>query len=126
METQRLQEVLSWMRGTDLVEVAWRHGGDGVEVRLEGTSAVGAPAFPASTLLPVASTGVGLWRWNEPGKPRAAIEGASVAEGDLLGLLETGAAPIEIKAPASGRLVKVLVDDGKPVEYGQPLFLIAP
>ncbi len=126
METQRLQEVLTWMRGTDLVEVSWRHGEDGVEVRLEGRNAASSAAFPASALLPVASTGVGLWRFHEPGKPRRANEGASVAEGDVLGLLETGAASIEIKAPAAGRLVKVLIEDGKPVEYGQPLFLIAP
>lgn len=126
METQRLQEVLSWMRGTDLVEVSWRHGGDGVEVRLEGRVEVPAAAFPASALLPVASAGVGIFRWNAPGKPRRAHEGASVAEGELLGLLETGADPVEIKAPAAGRLVKALIDDGKPVEYGQPLFLIAP
>ncbi|MBI5202274.1 MAG: biotin/lipoyl-binding protein [Elusimicrobia bacterium] len=126
METRRLQEVLTWMRGTDLTEVSYRKGDDGVEVKLEGRNSVPSAAFPATTLLPVSSTGVGLFRWSAPGKARKANEGASVAEGDLLGLLETGAEPVEIKAPAAGRLVKVLVDDGKPVEYGQPLFLIAP
>ncbi|MBI4346560.1 MAG: biotin/lipoyl-binding protein [Elusimicrobia bacterium] len=114
------------MRATDLQEVGWREGDDALELKLEGRSAAPAAAFPASALLPVASTGVGLFRFNAPGKPRAAHEGAAVAEGTLLGLLETGGEPVEIKAPAAGRLVKVLVDDGKAVEYGQPLFLIAP
>lgn len=126
METQRLQEVLSWMRGTDLHELSWRKGDDALELKLEGRGAYSTAAFPATALLPVASTGVGLFRFNAPGKPRAANEGASVAEGAVLGLLETGGEPVEIKAPAAGRLVKVLIDDGKAVEYGQPLFLIAP
>ena len=127
METKRLQEVLSWMRGTDLVELAWRSGEDGVELRLEGANhAPPAAAFPATALVPVPSTGVGIFRWSLPGKPRQANEGGPVAIGDVLGVLETGDAPVTITAPAAGRLVKILIDDGKPVEYVQPLFLIAP
>lgn len=126
METQSLQEILSWMKRTDLVELAWRAGSDGLELRLEGAGAAPAAAFPANTLAPVSSTGVGLFRWNAPGKPRRAEEGAAVAAGELLGILETGDKPVEIKATAGGRLAKVLIDDGKPVQYGQLLFLIAP
>lgn len=126
METQKIQDILSWMRGTDLLEVSWRRGDDGLELRLEGAPPAEPPPFPASSLLPVTSPGVGLFRFNEPGKPRVAVEGASVAEGQALGSLDTGAAPIPVPAPAAGRLVKVLIDEGKAVEYGQPLFLIAP
>jgi biotin carboxyl carrier protein len=114
------------MRGTDLVELAWRSGKDGVELRLEGSNTVPSAAFPATSIVPVPSTGVGLFRWNVPGKPRQANEGAAVSAGDLLGLLEAGGEPLSIQAPAAGRLVKILIDDGKPVEYGQLLFLIAP
>ncbi|NCP45369.1 MAG: acetyl-CoA carboxylase, biotin carboxyl carrier protein, partial [Flavobacteriales bacterium] len=32
----------------------------------------------------------------------------------------------EIEAEMSGKIVKVLVDDGSPVEYDQPLFLVEP
>ena len=32
----------------------------------------------------------------------------------------------EIEAEVSGKIVKVLVDDGTPVEFGQPLFLVDP
>jgi acetyl-CoA carboxylase biotin carboxyl carrier protein len=32
----------------------------------------------------------------------------------------------EIESKASGRIVKILVENGQPVEYGQPLVLIDP
>jgi biotin carboxyl carrier protein len=32
----------------------------------------------------------------------------------------------EIEAEMRGRVLKVLVESGKPVEYGQPLFLLEP
>jgi biotin carboxyl carrier protein len=32
----------------------------------------------------------------------------------------------EIEAKAAGRIVKILVDNGQPVEYGQALFLLDP
>jgi acetyl-CoA carboxylase biotin carboxyl carrier protein len=32
----------------------------------------------------------------------------------------------EIEAEIKGKIVKVLVDDGSPVEYDQPLFLVDP
>ena len=32
----------------------------------------------------------------------------------------------EIKAETSGTIIKILVENGEPVEYGQPLFLVKP
>jgi biotin carboxyl carrier protein len=32
----------------------------------------------------------------------------------------------EIEAKVAGRIVKVLVENGQPVEFGQPLFLMDP
>jgi len=32
----------------------------------------------------------------------------------------------EIESKESGRVVKILVEHGQPVEYGQPLFLLEP
>ena len=32
----------------------------------------------------------------------------------------------EIEAEISGKIVKILVEDGTPIEYGQPLFLVDP
>jgi len=32
----------------------------------------------------------------------------------------------EIKAEVKGEIIKILVENGEPVEFGQPLFLIRP
>ena len=50
----------------------------------------------------------------------------SQAAGAVLGTVDTGAKTVELKAPAAGTLVGTGPEDGKPVEYGQPLFFIAP
>jgi len=121
-----LGKILSWMRGTDLVELAFKDGRGGFEFRLEGTESAPESKFPHSSLTTVSSPGVGFFRFASPGHPRKAEEGGSVAQGDCLGILDTGDKPIEVRADRGGRLVKVLVQDGSPVEYGQPLFFLAP
>ena len=125
MDTRTLDEILTWMRSTDLVELAYKRGSEGFEFRTEGAPLAEA-AFPASSLVPVSSTAVGVFRASRPGLAPKAQEGGSVASGDWLGLVETGGASVDVSAPSAGRLVKVLAQDGAAVEYGQPLFLIAP
>ena len=125
MDTRVLDEILSWMRTTDLVELSYRRGSDGFEFRTDAAPAAPA-AFPASSLVPVCSTAVGVFRFSKPGSAPRAQEGGAVACGASLGIVETGTKAVEISAPSAGRLVKVLAQDGAPVEFGQPLFLIAP
>jgi len=126
MDTQNIQDVLAWVRTTDLVEVRWRRGAASVEFRLEEAPQVPPASFPATTLVPVVSPGVGVFRWSAPGKPRLAEEGKDVAAGDILGILDTGGKALEVPAPQAGRLVKLLIEDGKPAEFGQPLFVLRP
>ncbi len=125
MDPKAMQEIIGWARGTDLLELAWQDGSQRVEFRLEGAPP-NSPAFPSSPLLPVPAPGVGIFRWSSKGAPRRAEEGKAVSQGELLGIVETADEPLEVRAPAAGKLVKILVDDGKAVEYGQGLFLIHP
>ena len=53
-------------------------------------------------------------------------EGDSVSKGDSLCIIEAMKIMNEIEAEKSGTIVKLLVDDGNPVDYNQPLFLIDP
>ena len=53
-------------------------------------------------------------------------EGDVVKEGQILCLIEAMKLMNEIESKVSGRVVTVLVENGHPVEYGQPLFLIEP
>jgi len=53
-------------------------------------------------------------------------EGDLVEEGQALCIIEAMKLMNEIEAKVAGRVAKILVDNGQPVEYGQPLFLIEP
>ena len=57
--------------------------------------------------------------------PTAAAEGAVVAEREALGQIESMRIMNDCLAPRAGRLVRVRVEDGQPVMYGQILFEIA-
>ena len=53
-------------------------------------------------------------------------EGDSISEGDTLCIIEAMKIMNEIEAEQNGTITKILVEDGKPVEYNQPLFVINP
>lgn len=60
-----------------------------------------------------------------PESPVFAKEGQSVKEGDVLCIVEAMKMMNQIKADKSGTITAVLVENGQPVEYDQPLFTIA-
>jgi len=49
-----------------------------------------------------------------------------VKEGQVLCIVEAMKLMNEIEAKISGRIVKVVVENGQPVEFGQSLFLMEP
>lgn len=53
-------------------------------------------------------------------------EGDIVKKGQVLCIVEAMKLMNEIESEVEGRVVKILAESTKPVEYGQPLFLIAP
>jgi acetyl-CoA carboxylase biotin carboxyl carrier protein len=50
--------------------------------------------------------------------------GAVVSPGSVLCIVEAMKLMNEIESDVSGKIIKILVENGKPVEYNQPLFLI--
>jgi acetyl-CoA carboxylase biotin carboxyl carrier protein len=51
--------------------------------------------------------------------------GQSIKEGDTICIIEAMKLMNEIEADASGTVKAILVENGQPVEYGQPLFILA-
>ncbi len=51
--------------------------------------------------------------------------GQTVKEGDTICIIEAMKLMNEIEADASGAVKAILVENGQPVEYGQPLFILA-
>ncbi len=112
-----------------------------------------APAYPVATPLPVAAAPVAapapaapaaapttdskyitvkapmigtFYRAAGPGKPVFVNVGDEIKAGKTICIIEAMKLFNEIESEVSGKIVKVLVDDAKPVEYDQPLFLVDP
>jgi acetyl-CoA carboxylase biotin carboxyl carrier protein len=61
-----------------------------------------------------------------PTAPKYVEVGARVKKGDVLCIIEAMKIMNEIEAEFPGKVVAILVKDGQPVQYGQPLFQIEP
>jgi len=67
-----------------------------------------------------------FYRASSPTAEAYVSEGDIVKEGQILCIIEAMKLMNEIEAKASGRIVKILAENGQPVEYGQALFLLEP
>ncbi|MFF5174589.1 acetyl-CoA carboxylase biotin carboxyl carrier protein [Micromonospora sp. NPDC000089] len=114
-------------RGETSLEVEWH----------EPATAPAPPAVPPSAPAepPVADAGrltvrapiVGtFYRAPEPGAAPFVAVGDEVRPGQVVGIVEAMKLMNEVTADRAGRVVEVLVDDGRPVEYDQPLVLLEP
>ena len=92
-----------------------------------------APAPPAPVEAPPAEEGhvvkspmVGtFYRSASPGAKPFVEVGDTVQQGDVLCIVEAMKLMNEIEADASGTIKAVVAENGQPVEFGQPLFIIA-
>lgn len=88
-------------------------------------AAAAAPAAPALDGYVVKSPMVGMfYRSSAPGAPAFVEVGKEVKEGDTLCIIEAMKLLNEIDADKSGVIKQILVENGQPVEFGQPLFVI--
>ena len=67
-----------------------------------------------------------FYRSPSPEAPPFVSEGDTIKEGQTLCVIEAMKLMNEIDAKLGGRIVKVLVDNAQPVQFGQPLFLLEP
>lgn len=67
-----------------------------------------------------------FFRCPAPGKPPFVEIGSVVEAGATLCIVESMKVMNEIESDVKGRVARILVEDGQPVEYGQHLFLIEP
>ncbi|GAB3539609.1 acetyl-CoA carboxylase biotin carboxyl carrier protein [Noviherbaspirillum agri] len=98
---------------------------------------VAAPAAPQAASAPVAaapaepeghvvkSPMVGtFYRASAPGNPPFVEVGSTIKAGDTLCIIEAMKLLNEIDADVAGVVKQILVENGQPVEFGQPLFVI--
>jgi acetyl-CoA carboxylase biotin carboxyl carrier protein len=85
-----------------------------------------APAAPAEpTGHTIKSPMVGtFYRSPSPGSPAFVEIGQTVTKGQTLCIIEAMKLLNEIESDASGVVKAILIENGQPVEYGQPLFIV--
>lgn len=97
------------------------------------TAPAAAPPAPAPAAMPAArdladtqkSPMVGtFYRAPSPSSPPFVEVGQTVKAGDTLCIIEAMKLMNEIEAEKSGVVKEILVENGQPVEYGEPLFII--
>ena len=67
-----------------------------------------------------------FYRASSPDAAPFVSEGDVIKEGQVICIIEAMKLMNEIEAKVGGRIGKILVENGQPVEYGQPLFLLEP
>ena len=112
----------------------------GMPQQMAPVQATPAPAAPAALAAPAAAAAsaddanhkvlspiVGtFYRAPSPDADSFVQVGQHVKVGDTLCIVEAMKLMNEIESDASGTIVKILVENGQPVEYNQPVFVIKP
>jgi len=76
---------------------------------------------PGTVTSPMVGT---AFRSAEPGAPAFVETGSVVAEGQTVLIVEAMKTFNPIVAPRAGKVTAILVEDGQPVEFGEPLLII--
>lgn len=114
------------------VQVYGHQAADGRETRIPAANAVVAPplraeAAPEEGLHIITSPIVGtFYRAPSPGADSYVKVGSKIDVGTILCIVEAMKLMNEIESDAAGRVVKIFPENGKPVEFEEPLFEIAP
>jgi acetyl-CoA carboxylase biotin carboxyl carrier protein len=114
-----------------VVEVEWTESSEPVAKApapaVTAVEAVSAESPPSEGTFPLCAGTVGVfYRAPEPGASPFVSEGAEVRPGQQVAIVEAMKLMIPVEAERAGRVTEFLVEDGTPVEHGQPLMLLEP
>ncbi|MDH3580299.1 MAG: acetyl-CoA carboxylase biotin carboxyl carrier protein [Hyphomicrobiales bacterium] len=77
--------------------------------------------YPGTVISPMVGT---AYRSPEPSAPPFVEVGADVTEGQTVMIVEAMKTMNQIPSPRSGKVTQILVENGQPVEFGQPLIVV--
>lgn len=146
MELEDLKSLLELLKETDITELQVEKDGTKVRIKREKLftsveipvakaaqpqeTVIGAPSEKeeaAQRLITVTSPIVGTFYRSSTPEAAPFVEiGVKVKKGQVLCIVEAMKLMNEIESEVDGVIVKALVENGQPVEYGEPLFLIEP
>ncbi|WP_428247479.1 acetyl-CoA carboxylase biotin carboxyl carrier protein [Ferrovibrio sp.] len=143
IDQQMIRDLAELLNETGLSEIEWNEGSLKVRVA-KAVAAVSAPVYAAApaavaAAAPAAAAGddaashpgavkspmVGtVYTASEPGAAPFVSVGSNVSAGQTLLIVEAMKTMNPITAPKGGRVVRILIENQQPVEFGQPLLVI--
>ncbi|MCY7389003.1 MAG: acetyl-CoA carboxylase biotin carboxyl carrier protein [Burkholderiales bacterium] len=148
MDLRKIKTLIDLVQQSGIAELEITEGEERVRISRYGVPGTYAPApqaassyvlpaeltaaAPAVTPGPTEPTGHTLkspmvgtfYRCPSPGTPSFVEVGQTVTKGQTLCIIEAMKLLNEIESDAAGVVKAILVENGQPVEYGQPLFII--
>lgn len=144
LNLDQLRELIQMLEDSNLTEIEVQHDDDRIRLRREPAGVVAhvpAPAVTSPSSAPASAPGpdaardeegtyvtspfVGTFYRSPSPDAEAFVElGDSISPGQTLCIVEAMKLMNEIEAEVAGKVVEILVDNGKPVEYGDRLFRI--
>lgn len=149
MDIRKVKKLIELLEESDIAEIEIHEGEE--SVRISRTSSLAAPMFtapmgmqaaamPAAAAAPavaepaapkepeghiIRSPMVGtFYRAPSPGAKPFVVEGQAVSTGETLCIIEAMKILNQIESDKSGKVIEILVENGQPVEYNEPLFVI--
>ena len=144
MELDEIRKLIDLLKETDITEIQVERDGVKLKIKRERfmrsfeiesqtVKQAGAlaeakeEAEDTQRLITITSPIVGVFhRSPAPEAPPFGEAGSSVKKGQVLCIVEAMKLMNEIESDADGVISKILIENGQPVEYGEPLFLIEP
>ena len=129
----QLGELLRLLDGSDVEQLEVEHQGARFVVRRDFSESRPAPPVVVERPVPVPRADsfvitapvVGVFRRNAGGKGEAILdEGDAVTAGQVVGAVEAMGMLNRVQSERAGVVQEMLVRDGQPVEYGQPLLVV--
>ncbi len=152
MDIRKVKKLIEMLEQSGIAEIEIHEGEESVRISRHSSAApaqtivqvpevaTGKTAFPASKEAPMVDESqqgqeikehivkapmVGIF-YGAPTPDKAPFveHGQSIIKGDVLCIIEAMKIMNQIEADTSGVISKIMVENGEPVEYGQPLFII--
>ncbi len=144
MEFKEIKKLIELLQESDVTELQLEKEGEKVKIKREKYHATVEAAPAAVSFVPkaeekkdpavpelkgntISSPIVGIFhRAPSPESPPFVEIGSAVKKGQVLCIVEAMKLMNEIESDTDGTISKIFIENGQPVEYGEPLFLIDP
>lgn len=148
MDIRKVKKLIELLEESDVAEIEIHEGEESVRISRASSMTPAVYAAPPMAAPPVAaapaagasgeaaapkepeghvirSPMVGtFYRAPSPGAKPFVVEGQSVSSGETLCIIEAMKILNQIESDKTGKVIEILVENGQPVEYNEPLFVI--